>query len=89
MSKFLNKNKYKIALVLVFAVVVLSLTSCRFDSGSWYAKPYTTYGQEWSDLWNGGRGFFNTLFAWPINLISYYLRLSIKEVVTVSFLVRT
>ena len=71
MSKFLNKNKYKIALVLVVAVVVLSLTSCRFDSGSWYTKPYTTYGQEWSDLWNGGRGFFNTLFAWPINLISY------------------
>ena len=71
MSKFLNKNKYKIALVLVFAVVVLSLTSCRFDSGSWYTKPYTTYGQEWSDLWNGGKGFFNAIFAWPVNLLSY------------------
>ena len=71
MSKFLSKNKYILVLVVLLVLMIFPLTSCRFDSGSWYTKPYTTYSQEWVDLWNGGSGFFNTLFGWPINLISY------------------
>jgi len=71
MSKFLSKNKYILVLVVLLALMIFPLTSCRFDSGAWYVKPYTTYSQEWIDLWNGGSGFFNTLFGWPINLISY------------------
>ena len=71
MSKFLTKNKYKLLLVLVALLLVFPLTSCRFDSGSWYTKPYTTYSQEWVDLWNGGAGFWGTIFGWPVNLLSY------------------
>ena len=71
MTKFLYKNRYKFVLVLFLGILLISLTSCRMDSGSWYSKPYTTYGQEWIDLWNGGAGFWNTLWGWPINILSY------------------
>jgi len=71
MTNFFYKNRYKFILVLVIGIFVISLSSCRFDAGNWNSKPYTTYGQEWVDLWNGGKGAFNALFAWPINLLSY------------------
>ncbi len=71
MSRFLKKNKFKFLFLAICLLLVPALTSCRFDGGNWYAKPYTTYGQEWVDLWNGGAGFFNTLFGWPINLLSW------------------
>lgn len=71
MSNFLSKNKYKLALILVLVVAVMSLTSCRFDSAAWQTKPYTSYAQEWIDLWNNGTGFFNALFAWPVNILSW------------------
>lgn len=71
MSNFLKKNKFKILFVALIIIAVPTLTSCRFDGGSWYVKPYTTYSQDWIDLWNGGAGFFNTLFGWPINLLSW------------------
>ena len=71
MTKFLYKNRYKFVLVLFLGILLISLTSCRMDSGSWYSKPYTTYAQEWIDLWNGGAGFWNTLWGWPINILSF------------------
>ena len=71
MSNFLSKNKYKLLLLVVALLLIFPLTSCRFDSGSWYVKPYTTYSQEWIDLWDNGNGFWSTLFGWPINLLSY------------------
>lgn len=71
MNNFFNRHKYKIALVVVLAFCLVLLTSCRFDASSWYKKPYTTYGQEWIDSWNGGSGFFNLLFSWPVNILSW------------------
>lgn len=71
MTNFIKKNKIKLVLCLVLVCLVLSLSSCRFDASDWYSRPYTTYGSEWSLMWNNGSGFFNTLFAWPIALISY------------------
>ena len=71
MSNFFYRNRYKLILSFLFIVALLLLTSCRFDSGSWYKKPYTSYGQEWIDLWNNGHGAFNALFGWPVNLLSW------------------
>lgn len=71
MSNFFYRNRYKLILSFLFIVALLLLTSCRFDSGSWYKKPYTSYGQEWIDLWNKGHGAFNALFGWPVNLLSW------------------
>lgn len=71
MSNFFYKNRHKIIFVLFLFFLLLTLTSCRMDSGSWYKKPYTTYSQEWIDLWNNGRGFWNTLWGWPINILSF------------------
>ncbi|MGM9969708.1 MAG: YidC/Oxa1 family membrane protein insertase [Anaeroplasma sp.] len=71
MSNFFYKNRYKFLFIAFMCVILLGLTSCRMDSKNWYDKPYTSYGQEWVDLWNGGKGFWNTLWGWPVNLISY------------------
>ena len=71
MTKFIYKNRYKFVLVLLLAVLIITLSSCRFDSKNWYSKPYTTYAQEWIDLWNGGKGFWYALWAWPINILSW------------------
>ncbi|MBE6136809.1 MAG: YidC/Oxa1 family membrane protein insertase [Erysipelotrichaceae bacterium] len=71
MTNFFYRNRHKLILVIFLALILFTLTSCRMDSGSWNNKPYTTYKAEWVDLWNGGSGFWNTLWGWPINLISY------------------
>ena len=71
MNNFFYRNRHKLVFVVVLFVMLLGLTSCRMDSGSWYNKPYTSYGKEWMDLWNGGKGFWNTLWGWPVNLLSY------------------
>lgn len=71
MINFFYKNRHKFIFIAVIAFLLLTLTSCRMDSGSWYKKPYTSYGQEWVDLWNGGKGFWNTLWGWPVNILSY------------------
>jgi len=70
MTNFFYRHKYKIVLVLVLGVLALTLSSCRFDAGTWYQKAYTSYGQEWIDAWNIS-GFFNLLFAWPVNVLSW------------------
>jgi YidC/Oxa1 family membrane protein insertase len=41
------------------------------DAAKWYEKPYTTYANEWIELWEGGKGFWNTLWGWPITILSY------------------
>lgn len=71
MNNFFYRHRYKVLLVVVLGVLALSLTSCRFDASQWYTKAYTSYGQEWIDSWAGGSGFFNLLFAWPINILSW------------------
>lgn len=71
MRNFFYRNRHKLIFVFIVALLLVTLTSCRMDSGSWQKKPYTTYGQEWVDLWNGGKGFWNTLWGWPVNLLSY------------------
>ena len=71
MTNFFYRNRHKIIFVAFAAILLISLTSCRMDSSKWYAKPYTTYSQEWVDLWNGGKGAWNTIWGWPVNLLSY------------------
>lgn len=71
MNKFLSKHKYKLVFIFIMALLLPILTSCRFDSNAWATKPYTSYAQEWIDLWNNGAGFFNALFAWPVNILSW------------------
>ncbi|MCR5231984.1 MAG: YidC/Oxa1 family membrane protein insertase [Acholeplasmatales bacterium] len=71
MINFFYRHKYKIVLLLVLGFLALTLTSCRFDASSWYQKAYTSYGQEWVDSWAGGSGFFNLLFSWPVNILSW------------------
>ena len=71
MTNFFYRNRFKIIFVVLIAFLLVSLTSCRFDAANWYQKPYTTYRNEWVELWNNGNGFFNALFAWPVNLISW------------------
>ncbi len=71
MTNFFYRNRFKIIFVVLIAFLLVSLTSCRFDASNWYSKPYTTYRNEWVDLWNNGNGFFNALFGWPVNLISW------------------
>lgn len=77
MKHFFYKNRYKFVFVVFLGILVLSLTSCRWftETGKWYSKPYTTYAQEWKDIWDGGKGFFNTLIGWPVNLLSYPIAL--------------
>lgn len=69
MTKFLYKNKFKFLLVVVMGILIVSLTSCRFNSNTWYVKPYTSYANEWVDSWNDG--FWYILWAWPINILSW------------------
>ena len=70
MNNFFYRHKYKIALVVVLVFCLLSLTSCRFDANLWYGKAYKSYGNEWAEMWNVS-GFFYSLFAWPVNLLSW------------------
>lgn len=71
MINFLQKNKNKLLLIVCLCFILFGLSSCRLDSGNWYSKPYTSYGQEWVDLWAGGSGFWNALWAWPVNILSF------------------
>lgn len=71
MTNFFYKNRHKLIFVVFLVFLLVTLTSCRMDSRSWYQKPYTTYSQEWVDLWNGGKGFWNTLWGWPVNILSF------------------
>ena len=71
MTNFFYRNRHKLIFVVFLAFLLITLTSCRMDSANWYKKPYTTYGNEWVDLWNGGKGFWNSLWGWPVNLLSY------------------
>lgn len=71
MTNFFYKNRYKFVIVIFLGILILSLTGCRMDSQRWYSKPYTTYAQEWIDLWEGGKGVWNAIWAWPITIISY------------------
>jgi YidC/Oxa1 family membrane protein insertase len=71
MVNFFYKHRHKLILNALCAFLAVGLSSCRWDSSSWYVKAYISYGQEWIDLWDGGKGFWNTLWAWPINLLSW------------------
>ena len=71
MTNFFCKNKSKLLFVVVMLVLLLSLTGCRMNAAEWYEKPYTTYAAEWVELWNGGKGFWDTLWGWPITILSY------------------
>lgn len=62
-------------MLVLCLVLLLTLTGCRTSAQTWYAKPYTTYANEWVDLWNGGKGFWQTLWGWPINILSYPIAL--------------
>ena len=75
MTNFFYKNRHKIILVVFLTFLLFTLTSCRMDSKNWYDKPYTSYAQEWVDLWNGGKGFWNALWGWPVNILSYPIAL--------------
>ena len=71
MSNFFYKNKSKLIFVVFLAFLLITLTGCRMDAQEWYKKPYTSYGNEWVQLWDGGSGFWDTIWGWPITLISY------------------
>ncbi len=72
MTRFLNRNKYKFIFAIVIIVALLTLTSCRINASNWYSKVYTTYPQDWNDIWNSSDGgFWSTFWGWPINLLSW------------------
>ena len=71
MTSFFYRNRHKFILIAVCFVLVLTLSGCRTSASSWYSKPYTTWGQDWIDMWNGGKGFWQTLWGWPINILSF------------------
>lgn len=71
MINFFYRNRHKLILIALCAFLAIGLTSCRWDSNVWYPKAYTSYGQEWIDLWDGGKGFWFALWAWPINILSW------------------
>ena len=71
MTNFFYRHRHKLLLVALCAFLVVGLSSCRMNASSWYSKAYTSYGQEWIDLWNNGKGFWNALWGWPVNLLSY------------------
>ena len=71
MTNFFCKNKSKLLFVVVMLVLLLSLTGCRMNAAEWYEKPYTTYANEWIELWNGGKVFWDALWGWPITILSY------------------
>lgn len=80
MTNFFCKNKSKLLFVVVMLVLVLSLTGCRMNAAEWYDKPYTTYKNEWIELWNGGKGFWDTLWGWPITILSYPIALLCSKI---------
>ena len=71
MTNFFYRNRHKLIFVVVLAFLLVTLTSCRMDSQAWYQRPYTSYSDEWVNLWNNGKGFWNALWGWPVNLLSY------------------
>ena len=71
MTNFFYKNRYKFVVVLLLGVLLLGLSGCRMNAAEWYAKPYTTYAQDWIDLWQDGKGFWNALWGWPMTILSY------------------
>ena len=72
MNKFLSKHKYKFIFAIVIVVALFTLSSCRINAQNWYGKIYTTYPQDWNDLWNGkDGGFWSALWGWPINILSW------------------
>ena len=52
MLNFINKNKYKIFMVVFLFVLLLTLSGCRTNSEVWYTKAYLNgwegYKAEWS-----------------------------------------
>ena len=75
MKSFFIRNKHKLVLVAVCLILLITLSGCRTSASTWYAKPYTTYGQDWVDMWDGGSGFWQSLWGWPINILSYPIAL--------------
>lgn len=71
MTNFFYRNRHKLIFVVVLTFLLVTLTSCRMDSQAWYQRPYTSYSDEWINLWNNGKGFWNALWGWPVNLLSY------------------
>ena len=71
MVNFFYRNRHKLILIALCAFLAIGLSGCRWDSNVWYPKAYTSYGQEWIDLWDGGKGFWFALWAWPINILSW------------------
>ena len=75
MKSFFIRNKHKLLLVAVCLILLITLSGCRTSASTWYAKPYTTYGQDWVDMWDGGSGFWQSLWGWPINVLSWPIAL--------------
>ena len=71
MKNFFYRHIHKFIILAVCLVLLVTLSGCRTSTGAWYSKPYTTYGKEWSDMWDGGSGFWQSLWGWPINILSY------------------
>ena len=63
MKSFFIRNKHKLLLVAVCLILLITLSGCRTSASTWYAKPYTTYGQDWVDMWDGGSGFWQSLWG--------------------------
>ena len=38
MTNFFYRNRFKLIFVVLLAFLLVSLTSCRFDSGTWNQK---------------------------------------------------
>lgn len=75
MNNFFYRNRHKFILIALCGILLVGLSSCRWSlpaqTPDWYNKAYTTFGDEWIDLWDNGRGFWYTLWAWPITILSY------------------
>ena len=79
MLNFINRNKYKIFMVVFLFVLLLTLTGCRTNSEVWYNKPYLDgwkgYGSEFSfQKFKNGQyvfDFWQALWGWPISLLSW------------------
>lgn len=75
MIQFINRNKYKLIMIVFLGVLLLSLTGCRVNSQEWYAKPYLPgwpgYGKEFifGNFWEGMWGWPVSILSWPIAFI--------------------
>lgn len=66
------KRHYKSIIGVIFLLVlVVSLSGCRTNANTWYAKPYTTWGKEFVFGDEGGFDFGQALLGWPVSLLSY------------------